>query len=67
VTAATSNFPHSFIDTTGKGANLWTGSTSFQINEVEVYAQTSTQGPFGGPSPLKPTPRRRPTIIRRGK
>ena len=66
-TQATSNFPHSFFDSTGKGGNLWTGSTSLQINEVEVYAQTSTQAPFSWPSPSKPTPRGRPTIIRRAR
>jgi len=55
----TSNFPQSFIDTTGKGQNLFAGSSSFQVNEVEVYAYpitaTSAKKHISIAPPLKPT------------
>jgi len=36
-TYSNSNFPHSYIDTTGKGNATFTGNKNFQVNEIEVY------------------------------
>ena len=35
--ASTITFPHSYEDTTGKGAATFTGSDHFQTSEIEVY------------------------------
>jgi hypothetical protein len=32
-----SNFPHSYVDTTGRGKETFTGSTKFVVQEIEVY------------------------------
>ena len=36
-TYSNSNFPHSYIDTTGKGNATFTGNKNFQTREIEVY------------------------------
>jgi len=53
-------FPNAFIDTTGKGNLLFARSYSFEIDEVEVYAQPMTSDsvfnflPAAAPSAAKP-------------
>lgn len=35
--SGTCNFPSSYSDTTARGSNTFTGSSNFQISEIEVY------------------------------
>lgn len=36
-TGSTTNFPHSYIDTTGKNYTTFAGNKNFQTSEIEVY------------------------------
>lgn len=36
------NFPHSYVDTTKKGALTFTGGKNFGINDLEIYQRTQT-------------------------
>ena len=31
------NFPHSYIDTTNKGNNTFTGAKNYTANEIEIF------------------------------
>jgi hypothetical protein len=35
--ASSTNFPSSFVDTTGRGQKTFTGDYNFTTNEIEVY------------------------------